>query len=421
MKLDTAQTEREQVHSGLEELSAVVMEQQEFDLLDLLIVFAKHKRLIIKSALITLTAALILALVLPNHYTAKAVILPPQQNQSAATMLMSQLSGAAGLGSLASMAGKDLGLKNPSDLYIGMLKSRTVADALVRQFDLQRVYREKRISDARKQLDKKSNIIAGKDGLIDISVEDTDPQRAAAMANGYVSELQKLTQHLAVTEAGQRRLFFEQQVEEAKDNLSNAEVALKQTEQQTGMIHLDSQARAIIEAIGRVQAEIAAKEVSLRAMRSFATDDNPQVKITETELAGLKAELAKFEQQQQPDDQGDPVIATKNIPEYGLEYMRRLRDVKYRETVFELLAKQFEMAKLDEAKEGTVVQVVDTAISPDKKSWPRLGLFLAAGALLGVVFGFLSALLVEVRDRWRQDRSKSEKMLALRTYLAIKN
>src|SRR3954471_2922497 len=297
----------------------VAAADDEIDLLDLLIVLAKRKRLILTVTAASAIIALVVSLLLPNRYSATTRILPPQQSQSASSMLLTQLAG-GGMGPLAALAGGSLGLKNPSDIYLGILKSRTIQDALIAKFDLMRVYRDKHPSDARKDLEKYSDIISEKEGLISVSVEDKDPKRAAAMANAYVEEMRNVTRHLALSEASQRRLFFEQQVQQAREDLSNAEVALKETQQKTGMIQLDSQARATIEAIGQLRAQIAAKEVQLQAMRSFATEQNPDTILAHQQLVGLRTELSKLENQQGTTIEGDPVLSTGKIPGAGLEY-----------------------------------------------------------------------------------------------------
>jgi uncharacterized protein involved in exopolysaccharide biosynthesis len=384
--------------------------------LDLLIVVAEHKKWIAKvTAGITLLAALVVFL-MPNCYTATTRILPPQQNQSLATALTGQL---AAMGPLAAAAGKDLGLKNPSDLYIGMLKSETVENALVQRFDLMKVYRDSRKSDAREHLEKAATIIAGKEGFITVSVEDKDRKRAAAMANAYVTELQKMTQGVALTEAGQRRLFFEQQVNQAKENLANAEQAFKETQQKTGIIQLDGQSKAIIDSVAQVRAEIAAKQVQLQAMRSFGTEHNPDVFVANQELAGLEAQLNKLEQQQNAGG-GDLQVPTGKIPELGLEYFRRARDVKYCESIFELLAKQYEVAKLDEAKQGTVIQVIDPASEPDKKSSPKraliilvVGLLAFLGASAWVLFAASLRQLQEEQPEQQQRITRLKKSLTI--------
>ncbi len=392
----------------------------EVDILGLLIVLAKRKGLILKVTAALAIIAVVVSLLIPDRYTATTMIMPPQQTQSTAAMLMSQLAGSS-LGSLASLAGgaSALGLKNPNDIYIGMLKSRTVEDAIIRQFGFQHIYKDKKLSDTRKDLESYTDVTSGKDSLISVSFEDKDPARAAAVANAFVAELKKLTQNLAVTEASQRRLFFEQQVQQAKDDLANAEVAFKDMQQRTGMIQLDSQARAIIEAIGTVRGQIAAKEVELRAMQSFATDQNPNVLLAEQQLLGLREQFAKLEKQQSSDS-SDPLLATSKVPAVALEYIRRFREVKYREALFEILAKQFEAAKLDEAKEAAVIQVVDPAMSPDKKSWPPRAIIVAVAILLGILTGSIWALSAETMSRMRESEPFSGQMSQLKFYLHIK-
>jgi capsule polysaccharide export protein KpsE/RkpR len=328
-------------------------------------------------------------------------------------MLLTQLAG-GGMGPLAALAGGSLGLKNPSDIYLGILKSRSIQDALIAKFGLMGVYRDKRPSDARKDLAGYSDIVSEKEGLISVSVEDKDPKRAAAMANAYVEEMRNVTQHLAISEASQRRLFFEQQVQQAKDDLSHAEVALKETEQKTGMIQLDSQAKAIIEAVGQVRAQIAAKEVQLHAMQSFATDQNPQTVLAQQQLAGLRTQLSKLESQAGADT-GDPVVATSKVPGAALEYVRKLRDVKYYETIFELLAKQYEAAKIDESREAAVVQVVDQAVEPDRKSSPKRLLIVALCAICGLFAGCFAALIGEALSRIQLDPARASQLSRLRS------
>ena len=379
-------------------------QEGELDTLDLLVLLAKHKRPIAKITASFVLLTTVVVLLIPNRYTAEATLMPPQQTQSTSSMLMNQLA-SGGLGSLAALAGSSMGvsLKNPSDVYVGVLKSRTIEDAIIAQFDYQNVYHEKHLSDARKKLKNATDVKVEKDGLITIDFEDRDPRRAANVANAYVEELKKVTQRLAVTEAGQRRLFFEQQLQQAKDELADAEVAMKETEQKTGMIHLDSQAKAIIEAIGRLQAQIAAKEVELRAMRSFETSQNPRYQLAEEQLAGLQSELAKLESQQ-PGPEGDPIVATGKLPTYGLEYMRRYRDVKYREAVFEILAKQFEAAKLDEAKQGAVIQQLDIAITPDRKSWPPRMIIVLSSILIGFIVATAWVFATELIAKLKEER-----------------
>jgi tyrosine-protein kinase Etk/Wzc len=389
--------------------SAVPGEPYESRVLDLLILLSRRKPIILRTTLAAALLAVIVSLLLPNRYTATTNILPPQQNQSLAAAMVGQL---GALGPMAAMAQKDLGLKNPNDLYVGMLRSRTAEDALIRRFDLLQVYREKRMSDARKDLENASSIVLGKEGFISISVEDKDRSRAPQIANAYVEQLRQLTQDLAVTEAGQRRIFFERQLELAKNHLADAEQALKQTEQKTGLIQLDGQAKAIIESVVKLRALIAAKEVELHAMRLFSTEQNPDVLLRERQLSGLRAQLALLEKQSggPGGNSGNVQVPAGNVPEAGLQYVRKLRDVKYAETIFELLAKQYEAARLDEAKTAAVIQVLDPAIEPDRKSSPPRTLIVTIVTLLGFFGSVLYVLSTEalgrmglnpdVHDRW---------------------
>ena len=386
---------------------------QEVSLLDLMLVIAEGKKIILRATLVAVVLAVVVVFLIPSRYTATAKILPPQQSPSSAASLMGQI---GSLGPMAAMAQSSLGIKNPSDMYVGMLKSRTEEDAIIKRFDLQQVYRDRRMSDARKDLEHASAIAATKDGFIGISVEDKDPKRAAEMANAYVDELRRLTQRLAVTEAGQRRVFFEQQLVEAKDNLANAEEALKATQQSTGIIQLDGQARAIIESVVTLRAQIAAKEVQLRAMRSFATDQNPDLIVVEQQLAGMRAQLASMEKQS--GGNGDIQVATGKVPAQGLEYIRKMRDVKYYETIFELLAKQYEIAKLDEAKNAAIIQVVDPAIVPDKKSSPHRALIVAIASALGLLGACFWVLLTKsLTHLWAVEPELAQKLRLLKRML----
>jgi capsule polysaccharide export protein KpsE/RkpR len=326
-------------------------------------------------------------------------MMSPQQNSSIGSAL-GQLGSAGSLGSLAplaSLASGGLGIKNPADMYVSLLTSRTVEDALIQRFGLMAEYREKRLSDARKELEYRTTAVAGaKDGLIRISVEDRDPRRAAEIANGYVEEFRKLSASLAITEAARRRLFFEQQLQEAKDNLSVAEEAMRATQQSTGVLQIDSQARSLIESAAILRGQVVAKQVQIQSMRSFAAEDNPRLILAKQELVALQSQLDRLAGSQ-PDAGSDIILSKGRVTGSGIEYVRRLRDLKYHETVFELLAKQFEIAKLDEAREGSIIQVVDSAIAADKRSSPHRLLIVVSVTILAF---FLAGFWIVLRQRW---------------------
>lgn len=363
--------------------------EDEISLIDLLIVLAQRRRTIFWLTGAFALVSAIIAFLLPVRYTATVILMPPQQKSSLSEMFASQL---GSLGGLTSLAGGSLGIKNPNDMYVAMFKSQTVEDGMIQRFGLMQEYHKRFISDARKKFEDYAAVEgSGKDGLIHISVEDHDPKRAAQLANGYVDEFRDLSEHMAITEASQRALFFKQQLDQANENLVKAEDALVQTEKKTGMIQVDAQARALIESAASLNAQIAAKEVQIQEIRTYANGDNAQLVRAEQELDGLRAQLAKLGGSQ--DVSAGGIIVPKGlVPTASLEYVRRVRDVKYYDTIFNILAQQFELAKLDEAKQGALIQVVNLAYPPDKKSFPKRLLIIMVSTVLGFVLSILVAI-----------------------------
>ena len=356
--------------------------ETEVSMLDILVLLLERKRFVLRFVAGAAVLSVVVAFLLPVRYEGKVVLLPPQQNSSIGSSLMSQLGGMGALGSLASLAGGGLNLKNPADMYVSFLTSRTVEDAMIQRFGLMKEYHEKRISDARKEFERRTTVVAGtKDGLIRITIEDRDPKRVAELANGWVDEFRKLSATLAITEAARRRLFFDQQVQQAKEKLTEAEEAMAKTQQATGVLQIDSQARALIESAAILRAQVVAKQVQIESMRSFATDDNPSLVLAKQELAALQTRLDQIAGSN--GNIGSDINLSKGrVTQSGMEYLRRYRDLKYQETVYELLAKEFEIAKLDEAREGAIVQVVDAAVPPDKKSSPHRTLIVIGSTVL---------------------------------------
>jgi len=278
-------------------------------------------------------------------------------------------------------------MKAPADLYISLMSSRTVADGLIAQFDLVHVFRVKTMTLARRALAGRTHFISGKDVLIRISVEDGNPQFAAALANGYVDQLHKLNSKLALTESAQRRLFFEQRLQEEKEALSDAEAAMKATEEHTGIVQVSSQMELLVRTIAQLRAEITVREVLLETLKAGATDKNPEVVRMQVELDSLRAHLHQLESGSRPGQAGPPALAPANAPAMGLAYLRRLREFQYHEALFESLGKQYEAAKLDEAKEAPVVQVVDPAVPPEEGNPKRRLWIVLFGAVSFGIFG----------------------------------
>lgn len=357
----------------------------EIDFLDFVLLAAENARLLILGPLVAGLAALGIASLITPKFTAVTRILPPQQ-QGPAAMFASQL---GSLGGLAGIAG--LNVKNPAEMHVALIKSRTIADRLVDRFNLLSIYRATYRDEARASLATATKVAAGHDGLITIEVDDTDPKRAADLANAYVEELSRLTGSLAITEAQQRRLFFERQLKQAQEQLKNAEASL--AEVGAGENLLKSTPQAVIEAIARLKAQVTAQEIRLSTMRGYLTEASPELQLAQRELASQRAQLAKAELNQ-PDK-----------AKSGSEYLKRFRDFKYHETLFELMAKQYEVARLDEAREGAVIQVVDAAVVPERKSKPRRSVITIAATLAA---GLLLALFVFARHTYRHAQSDTD-------------
>ncbi len=353
---------------------------------ELLTLLLRKKRLVAGTTAGAALAALVAAFCLPVWYLAEAIILPPQQQQSS----IAAFSGAIGTLAGSSVASQ-LGLKSPSDLYIGLLGSRNIADYIVNEFHLKTVYGKKLSSDARKTLSKHVTFSSGKDSLIKIAFEDIDPKRAADIANAFVDELYKQNSRLALTDASQRRLFFDEQLAIEREALAKAESDLKDTQQSTGMLAPTGQAEALIRSAAQLRAEIVSREVQLRAMRSFATEQNPQLQLLEEEIKSFKSELAAIEANGGSGSKFE--LSAGKLPEANLEYLRKFRGLKYHETLYELLAKQYEAARIDEAKQAPLIQVVDRATVPDKKSWPPRALLVCAGALVGFLISSICVVI----------------------------
>ena len=392
----------------------VERDNDEINLLDLLIVLLKRKRLILGITFISALITAIVSLIMPPVYRAETSLLPPQPSSSMALQALSQLAGgAAGIGA------EVLGIKTPADLYAGLLKSNTVLDRIIDRFKLMELYDKEYRIDARKALldnievnvDKKSNIIT-------LSVEDKDPVRAAQMANAFVEELKALTKGLAITEASQRRLFFEEQLKDTRLALIKAEEDLKKFQEKTGAIKVEEQAKAVIEGIATLRAQIAAKEVEIKVMKTYSTPYNPDLQRAEEALRAMKAELQKLEAKEGKNP--DPLMPTGRMPEVGMEYLRKLRELKFNETLYDLLLKGYETARLDEARDAVVIQVVDKAIPPDKRAKPKRTLMVLVATFTGFFLSIFIALFIEYKEKASQDPEQKERIEAIRKEINFK-
>lgn len=376
--------------------------EDEISLLDLLQLVADNLRLLVLAPLAAGLLALGGSFLMTPTYTAIVKFLPPQQQQSAAASVL------ASLGSLGGLAGAASGLKSPADQYLAFIKSRSVQDALIDRFKLMERYDSRTRDDARKALEVNARASSGaKDGLISVEVDDRDPQVAAQLANAHVEELQKLMARLAVTEAQQRRLFFEKQLNAAKESLSVAEQALKSSGVNSSALKASPQ--AAVEGMARLKAGITVQEIKLASMRGYLNENAPDFKQAQTEMAALRAQLTRAEQE-------EPAVKTGGQGQS--DYVAKFRDFKYQETLFELFSKQYEIARIDESREGSLIQVLDAAQPPEKKSKPKKALIAMITTL---AVGFFLLLLVFVRQAVRnagQDEASAAKLRKLRQTVA---
>jgi tyrosine-protein kinase Etk/Wzc len=383
----------ENATSNAQASSGDMRDDDEISLLDLLQVIVDNLRLLVLGPLFCGLAALGISFAIPPTFTAKTQFLPPQQQQSATASLL------ASLGALGGLAGSATGIKNPADQYIAFLKSVSLQDALIERFKLIEKYEAKFKTDARLALSGFVRIASGKDGLISVEVDDRDPKFAADIANAHVEELRNLLGRLAVTEAQQRRLFFEKQLQITKENLAKADVALKSSGINSSV--LKSNPSSAVEAVARLKAGISVQEVKLGSMRNYLTESAPEFKQALNELTSLKSQLAKAEKE-------EPAVQSAS------DYVARYREFKYQETMFELFAKQFELAKVDESREGAVIQVLDVAEPPERKVKPKKAMIAIIAAL---VSGFALLLFVLGRSALKnasQDEGTKLKVAALK-------
>ncbi|MGC1460919.1 MAG: GNVR domain-containing protein, partial [Terracidiphilus sp.] len=284
---------------------------------------------------------------------------------------------------------------------IGLLKSRPIADAVINRFNLMAIYDAKDMTAARTELQNNTTVASDTSTLISISVIDDNKKRAADMANAYTEQLRILSKTISVTEASKRRLFFEEQLKSQKEALVEAELALEQVQQSGGLVRPDAQAALIVSNLSLLRGQIAAKEVQLQGLRSYSTEHNPQVQLVERELNTMQGQAAHMEQHTQPTGYSD--LGLKDVPKAGLEYARAARELQYEQALFDLLLRQFEAAKLDEAKEAAVIQVVEPGIEPERKSSPHRLLILVLSTIGGLFISCLFIWILWWRDVTRTD------------------
>ena len=388
----------------------------EVDFFDLLLFLARRKRFILGTSLVAAILAAAVSFLVRNSYQSTAVILPPRQEQSASSLLAGQL------GALSSLSGggASLNLKNPNDIYSGLLLSRTIAMDLVNRFDLQKKFKKKLPEDAVKALAARTNIELSKDNLIRITVTTHDPEFSSQLANAYVDELHNLNTNLALTDSSQRRFFFQQQLDQQKVVLANAEADLRETEQRTGVVQPSGQADMVSRNISSIRGEITARQAELNSLKAFDTSENPDYIRLSAQISSLEHELAQLENGAKSYTPGDIEVPTAKIPASSLEYARKLREVRLQEEVYELLVKQFEAAKIDEAKTAPMIQVVDRAVPSIRKSGPPRALITVGAGLAAFVLATLWCMVQFVISAASENSATAAKLLLLRQEVSLR-
>lgn len=368
-----------------------VVEEEEINLLELLRIIVRRKWTIITLCAGAALLSVGYSLTLPNIYTASAKVLPPQKESGGGlSALLSQAGGLAGL------AGGMGGLGGSSDLYIGILKSRSVADAVIKKLDLAAEFKAKTPDAARAALAGVVKVQAGKDGIISVSADSKDPKKAAQLANAMVEELGRRSVQLNLSRAGTERLFLEKRLEVVKADLKKAEDDLKRFAEQNRAIKVDAQASASIQGIAQLKAEIVAKEVQLESLRSFQTDENPDVKALRAGIARLKGQLGALAGSGRS---SDAILTAGSVPNLGLAYARLMREQKIQEAIFEQLTKQYEMVKLNEAKDSSSLQVLDEAVAPTMKSKPKRSIIVILSTVTAFFVGVFWVFIQEYASK----------------------
>ncbi len=382
------------------------MEEDEISLLDLAIALGEEKKTLFAIPAITTTLAIVVSLLMTPIFTAKTVMMPPQQQQSGAASAL------ASLGALAGLAGGAAGIKSPDEMYIAFMQGESLQKAVIEKLKLQEQYEKKTIFETREHLKQVVKIASDKKaGLITIEADDKDPEFAAKLANAHVEELRNLLGRLAVTDAQQRRVFYEQAITKTQNELAEAEANFRAAKEKSGMQVTAVIAETSVRAGAEMRAQIAAKEVQLAAMGSFATPQNPDVQRLGGELAALRLQLKKLEQGSGADEKSSPLqqLAVKSY-----------RDIKAREAMMGVLVAQYESARVDEAKEGPLIQQVDVALPPERKSKPKRAIIVLMAAFAGLFLGVLVAFIRRTMRKAAENPDTSVQMAKLKAVWRLK-
>ncbi len=381
-------------------ISNAVIEEDEISLLDLAIALGEEKKTLFALPTLFGAVAVVVSLLMTPIFTAKTVMMPPQQQQSSAASAL------ASLGALAGIAGSAAGIKSPDEMYVAFLQSATLQNALIEKYKLQERLKSQNLSDTRVALKGVVRIASDKkSGLLSIEVDDKDPAFAAELANAHVAELKLMLGKLAVTEAQQRRVFYEQQMLKTQEALAQAEADFRAAKESSGMQVTAVIAEAGVRASAELRAQIATREVQLQALSRFATAQNPDLQRISSELSAMRAQLSKLEQGNGGTDKATPTQQAA---------VKAYREIKAREAMMGVLTAQYESARVDEAKEGPLVQQVDVATAPERKAKPKRAMIVIVATLAGLILGILLAFIRQAMKKGAKDPETAERFSQLK-------
>lgn len=376
-----------------------------------------HRRFLLRGAAIGLLVSTLIAFLMPKSYTSTTQLMPPDSQSAGGSGLAMMAAMAAkasgGVGSagggLGAMAGDLLGMKSSGALFVGMLRSQTTQDRLIDQFDLRKVYGKRLIKQAREKLDDRTSIVEDrKSGIITISVTDHSPQRAAALANAYVDELNSLVSSLSTSSAHRERVFLEDRLKVVKQNLDEAADQLAQFSSKNGTLDMQQEGKAMLDVASNLAAQLVAGQSQLEGLRQIYTDNNSRVQSLKARVEELRKNLAQLSGADNklgdnigspPDSSDMPYPSIKSLPLLGVTYVSYYRSVKIQETVYELLTQQYELAKVQEAKETPSVKILDPAKVPEDKSFPPRLIAMSLGTSLALI---LCSIWVWGVERWKE-------------------
>ena len=395
-----------------------------------------RRRFFLRTAAIGLLASTLIAFLMPKSYTSTTQLMPPDPQSTSSMAMMAGMAAKVG-GGLGGVAGDLLGLKSSGALFIGVLRSQTSQDRLVQQFDLRKVYGTRLVMDARRKLDENSSISEEKkSGIITISVADRSPQLAAALAGAYVDQLNSLVSELSTSSARREREFLEERLKVAKQELDDASNQLAQFSSQNNTFDIQEEGKAMLNQAGTIAGEMIATEAEIEGLRQIYTDSNSRVRSLHARAGELRRQLDQLGGMEKISPQGAlppssksadetalrpsdmPYPSIRSLPLLGVKYGDFYRRAKIQETVFELLTEQYELAKVQEAKETPSVKVLDPARVPERKSFPPRLLIMFLGTFLAFALSLVWVLGVA---RWQEtDPEDPRKILGREVADALK-